>query len=336
LVADRYDRRVVARFCQGAMGATLLILALASLTGHLGVLGIFAAVFVIGAARAFEHPTLAALLPALVEQAALPRATARSASANQIATTIGPSLGGLLYGIGPEAAYGAAGFAYLGAGLFLARLVVLNSAPRLREKTTLASVLSGIAFIRADRAMLGAISLDLFAVLLGGATALLPVYARDILHASPLGLGALRSAPAVGALTASLIVARHPLRQRAGARMFAGVIVFGVATVVFGFSTSFTLSLLALATLGAADLVSVVIRFSLVQLRTPDGMRGRVSAVNSLFIGTSNQLGEFESGLTAALFGTVPAVVIGGLGTIIVAMAWMRVFPQLLRVDRLH
>ena len=288
----------------------------------------------IGAARAFEHPTLATLLPALVEPSALPRATARTASANQIATIIGPSIGGLLYGIGPEAAYGAAGIAYLCASLFLARLA-MASAPRLREKTTLATVLSGISFIRSERAMLGAISLDLFAVLLGGATALLPVYARDILHTSPLGLGMLRSAPAVGALTASLIVARHPFRKRAGAKMFSGVVVFGLATIVFGLSTSFIVSLLALATLGAADLVSVVVRFTLVQLRTPDAMRGRVTAVNSLFIGTSNQLGEFESGFTAALFGTVPSVLIGGLGTLAVAFLWMRLFPRLLRVDRL-
>ncbi len=335
VVADRHDRRSIARICQGLMGVVLLMLAVASLTGHLAVIGIFAAVFMIGAARAFEHPTLATLLPALVEPAFLSRATARSASANQIATIIGPSLGGLLYGFGPEAAYGAAGLAYLCASLSLAQLVT-TSAPRLREKTTLASVLSGIAFIRSERAMFGAISLDLFAVLLGGATALLPVYARDILHTSPLGLGLLRSAPAVGALVASLIVARHPFRRHAGAMMFAGVLVFGCATMVFGLSTSFPISLLALATLGAADLVSVVIRFTLVQLRTPDAMRGRVSAVNSLFIGTSNQLGEFESGFTAALFGTVPAVLIGGLGTLAVALLWMRLFPELRTVDRLE
>jgi MFS family permease len=333
-VADRQDRRLIARSCQTIMGAVLLVLAATSFSGHLGVLGIFAAVTMIGAARAFEHPTLATLLPALVEPASLSRATARSASANQIATILGPSLGGLLYAFGPEAAYGAAGLAYLLASLLLARLVT-KSAPRLREKTTLASVLSGIAFIRSERAMLGAISLDLFAVLLGGATALLPVYARDILHTSPLGLGMLRSAPAVGALAASLIVARYPFRHRTGAKMFAGVFVFGFATIVFGLSTSFVVSLLALVALGSADLVSVVIRFTLVQLRTPDAMRGRVTAVNSLFIGTSNQLGEFESGLTAALFGTVPAVLIGGVGTIAVALAWMRLFPELWRADQL-
>ncbi len=333
-VADRHDRRLIARLCQATMGAVLVALAIGSFSNHLGVPGIFTAVVVIGAARAFEHPTLAALLPALVEPALLPRATARSASANQIATILGPSIGGLLYGFGPEAAYGAAGLAYVAANLFLARLATA-SGPRLREKTTLASVLSGIVFIRSDRAMLGAISLDLFAVLLGGATALLPIYARDILHTSPLGLGVLRSAPAVGALTASLILARYPPRRRAGAKMFAGVLVFGFATIVFGLSTSFLPSLLALAVLGAADLVSVVVRFSLVQLRTPDAMRGRVSAVNSLFVGTSNQLGEFESGVTAALFGTVPAVLIGGIGTIAVAILWMRLFPELRQADGL-
>ena len=334
VAADRYDRRLIARHCQSVMGAVLIALAVASFSGRLSVLGVFAAVFCVGAARAFEHPALATLVPALVEPAALPRATAYSATANQIATIIGPSLGGLLYALGPEAAYGAAGIAYLGASLCLARLPKA-SASRPRERMTLASVLSGIAFIRSERAMLGAISLDLFAVLLGGATALLPIYARDILHVSPLGLGILRSAPALGALASSLIVARNPLGQRAGAKMFAGVFVFGCATIVFGLSTSFVVSLIALATLGAADVVSVVIRFTLVQLRTPDAMRGRVTAVNSLFIGTSNQLGEFESGLTAAIFGTVPAVLIGGVGTLAVALLWIRLFPELWRVDRL-
>jgi MFS family permease len=333
-VVDRYDRSLIARLCQACAGVTLVTLALAASTGRLGVAGIFTAVVVIGAARSFEHPTLATLLPAIVKPGDLPRATAWSASANQTATIIGPSVGGLLYGLGPHVAYAAAAFAYVCAGLLLSRLRVSRK-PGPREPMTLTSIFSGIAFIRANKAVLGAISLDLFAVLLGGATALLPIYARDILHTGPLGLGVLRSAPALGALTASLVLTRHPLRRHVGGKMFAGVVVFGLATVVFGLSTSFALSLTALAILGAADVVSVVVRFSLVQLRTPDAMRGRVSAVNSLFIGTSNQLGEFESGLTAALFGVVPAVMLGGFGTLAVAALWIYLFPELRRVDRL-
>ena len=204
-----------------------------------------------------------------------------------------------------------------------------------REPVSLRSVFLGLAFIRSNPAILGAISLDLFAVLLGGATALLPIFARDILHTGSWGLGVLRAAPAVGALTMSLILARRPMRKRAGRRMFAAVVLFGAATVVFALSHSLWLSLAALAVLGASDVVSVVVRFSLVQANTPDSMRGRVSAVNMLFVGTSNQLGEFESGMTAALFGTVPAVLIGGIGTIVVALLWMRLFPALRDVDRL-
>jgi MFS family permease len=205
----------------------------------------------------------------------------------------------------------------------------------MREPASLKSVFAGIAFIRSRPDILGAISLDLFAVLLGGATALLPIYARDILMTGPWGLGLLRSAPAVGALAMSLFLARRPLKRRIGRTMFNAVAVFGVATIVFALSTSFLLSLAALTVLGAADVISVVIRHSLVQIETPDEMRGRVSAVNSLFIGTSNQLGEFESGITAAWFGAVYAVLIGGIGTIIVVVLWMRFFPQLARTDTL-
>jgi hypothetical protein len=196
-------------------------------------------------------------------------------------------------------------------------------------------VFSGVAFIRSRPPILGSISLDMFAVLLGGATALLPVYARDILHTGPWGLGLLRSAPAAGALTTSVFLAHHPPRRRVGRVMFAAVIMFGVATITFGLSRSLLLSMGALFVLGAADVVSVVIRLSLVQIDTPDAMRGRVSAVNSLFIGTSNQLGEFESGVTASWFGTVPAVVLGGIGTIVVATLWMLLFPDLRELDTL-
>jgi len=223
---------------------------------------------------------------------------------------------------------------FLGASLFIS-LIRVERAFQKGEPLRLHSLFAGIAFIRSQPAILGAISLDLFAVLLGGATALLPVYAREILVVGPLGLGFLRSAPAFGALLMSIVLARRPLRHRVGRTMFGAVIVFGLATLGFAVSTSFVVSLGALMVLGAADVISVVIRHSLVQMETPDAMRGRVSAVNSMFIGTSNQLGEFESGLTAAWFGVVPAVLIGGIGTIVVAVIWMRLFPSLVRVDTL-
>jgi MFS family permease len=204
-----------------------------------------------------------------------------------------------------------------------------------QKATALERVWDGIAFVRSRSVILGAISLDLFAVLLGGATALLPIFARDILHTGPLGLGILRSATAVGAALTALALSRRPLTRHAGHKMFAAVMVFGLATIVFGLSTNFYLTLFALAVLGASDMISVYIRASLVQFATPDPMRGRVSAVNMLFVGASNELGEFESGVTAALFGTVPAVIVGGIGTLIVAAIWMRLFPPLRIVDRL-
>lgn len=231
--------------------------------------------------------------------------------------------------------YATAAVLFLAASVF-STLVRVEHPTALSEPPSFRSIFSGVAFIRSRPVILGSISLDLFAVLLGGATALLPVYARDILHTGPWGLGALRSAPAAGALALSLLLSRRPLRRRVGVKMFASVIVFGVATIVFAFSTSLAVALVALLVLGAADVVSVVIRFSLVQLGTPDEMRGRVSAVNWMFIGTSNQLGEFESGVTASLLGTVPAVALGGLGTVAVALLWMRLFPDLRRVDGLE
>jgi MFS family permease len=257
-----------------------------------------------------------------------------SASAHQTGTILGPALGGLLYTAGPTTAYATASILFLTASSLVA-LIRIERTPPNREPVSLQSLFAGVVFIRNHPVILGAISLDLFAVLLGGATALLPVYARDILVAGPWGLGLLRSAPAVGALTMSIFLARHPLQSRVGRIMFGAVVTFGVATVVFALSTSFALSLGTLVVLGAADVISVVIRSSLVQIRTPDEMRGRVNAVNSMFIGTSNQLGEFESGLTAALFGVVPAVLIGGVGTIVVVILWMRLFPQLVRIDSL-
>ncbi|TSK06829.1 MAG: MFS transporter [Geobacter sp.] len=333
-VADRYDRRRIAGACQVLEGAALVVLALGTWMGWLQKEGILAVVFVAGALRAFEGPTMLTLVPWLVPQHLIPRAQAWSASANQTASIAGPALGGLLYALGPTTVYGSAAALFFCASFLLSRINV-ERPPARREPATLTSLFAGIAFIRSRQEILGAISLDLFAVLLGGATALLPVFARDILHTGPLGLGLLRAAPALGALAVSLFLARNPLGGRVGRTMFVSVFLFGAATVVFGLSNSFTLSMLSLAVLGAADIVSVVIRSSLVQIETPDEMRGRVSAVNSMFVGTSNQLGEFESGVTAAFFGTVPAVLIGGVGTMLVVFLWMRLFPRLLEVDRL-
>jgi MFS family permease len=333
-VADRYDRRLIARLCEIVEGLAAGALALCTFTGWQSKESILALIFVVGAARAFEMPTMQALVPRLVPGPLLTRAFAWSASANQTANILGPALGGLLYAIGPTLAYGIACILFLSASSFVG-LIRVEQVPSKLEWAGARSLFAGIAFIRSRPAILGAISLDLFAVLLGGATALLPIYARDILITGPWGLGLLRSAPAVGALAMSVFLARHPPERRAGLIMFSAVATFGVATILFAVSTSFLLSLGILVVLGAADVISVVIRHSLVQIGTPDEMRGRVSAVNSIFIGTSNQLGEFESGVTAALFGVVPAVLIGGAGTIVVVILWMYFFPQLLRIDSL-
>ena len=333
-IADRYDRRLILRICMGIEALATLALALASLFGGLTVGALFAAIFVIGAARASELPTLHALMPQLVPPQLIPRAAAASASSNQTAIILGPALGGLAYALGPALVYALAAAGFIAASLLISAIRIALPVPP-RERPSLASLFGGVAFVRGHPALMGAISLDLFAVLLGGATALLPIYARDILLTGPWGLGLLRSAPALGALAASLALARRPLDGNVGRKLFVAVIAFGLATCVFALSTSFAVSLAALAALGAADSVSVVIRFSLVQIETPDALRGRVSAVNSMFIGASNSLGEFESGATAALFGTVPATVLGGIGTIMVALLWRRFFPALFRVDRL-
>ena len=333
--ADRFDRRRIAAICQVIETLGAAALAAGSLLHLLTPALIYAVVVLLGAARAFEMPAVQALLPTLVPVAVFPRAAALYSSLFQTVTIVGPSLGGLLYGLGAALPYGLAACMFAVAALCVS-LVHPAVPPARHEPVSLGAVFGGIAFIRDRPAILGAISLDLFAVLLGGATALLPVYAHDILHAGPFGLGLLRAAPAVGALCVSLLLARHPVGSSAGAKMFAAVAVFGVATVVFGVSRSLALSVVSLAVLGGADVVSVVVRSSLVQLQTPDTMRGRVSAVNMLFIGTSNQLGEFESGSLAALIGAVPAVVLGGVGTVLVALLWMRLFPTLRRLDRLE
>jgi MFS family permease len=327
-VADRYDRRTIALICQAIEGLAALTLCIATWRGVTSQELIYLIAAVGGSARAFESPSMSALLPNLIPRAQLQFATAWSTSANQTAQVLGPAAGGLLYGLGALVVYGAVAVAFVGAALLLS-LIKIEKAVRMRTPLSFESLFSGIAFIRRKPVILGALSLDLFAVLLGGATALLPVFARDILHAGPWALGVLRAAPAVGALAGSVYLAHFPLRQRAGAAMFGGVIAFGIATIVFGLSRNIIISMLALGALGASDVISVVVRNSLVQLQTPDDMRGRVNAINSLFIGTSNQLGEFESGMTAGLFGAVPAVLIGGVGTIVVALLWMRLFPGL-------
>jgi MFS family permease len=258
-----------------------------------------------------------------------------SSGSAQIATITGPALGGLAYAIAPSLPYGIMAAFWL-MGAVLSGAIHLLQAAVVRDSATPADLFAGVRFVRNNPAILGTISLDLFAVLLGGATALLPIYARDILETGPLGLGILRAAPAVGALMMTAYLARHPINRRVGMRMFQAVIVFGVATVVFALSHWMWLSVLALAVLGAADIISVVIRFSLVQLATPDEMRGRVGAVNFLFINASNQLGQFESGVTAALFGAMPAAVLGGIGTIAIALLWMKLFPTLRDVEKLE
>jgi len=333
--ADRFERKRVVQLCQFAEAATALFLAVSTYAGTLTELQIFAATFMLGIAGAFESPATAALLPLVTPQGSLQRATAISSGAAQIATITGPALGGLAYAVMPSSAYGIMVVFWL-AGMALTGAIRATRQAPLKDSATADDVFAGVRFIRNNPAILGTISLDLFAVLLGGATALLPIYARDILETGPLGLGILRAAPAVGALLMTIFLARHSINHRVGLRMFQAVIVFGVATVVFALSQWMWLSVLALAVLGAADTISVVIRFSLVQLATPDEMRGRVGAVNFLFINASNQLGQFESGVTAALLGTVPAAFLGGVGTIAIALLWMKLFPTLRKVERLE
>ncbi len=320
--------------------ACMLVLALVALLLVAATLGdfctrelIFGVSVIFGVARAFQMPAQQALTPQLVPPALLARAVAFSTSAIQSAVICGPALGGLLYAAEASAVYVCA------AGLLLSAFA-LTLAVRYERQLAVAAmswktVFVGVSFVWRNKVLLGATSLDLFAVLLGGAVALLPIFARDILDAGPVGLGLLRSAPAAGALLMSAVLARWPLQRHVGHRLLAAVALFGVATLVFGLSTNFAVSMLALAVSGAADSVSVVTRQTLMQLETPDEMRGRVAAVNSIFIGASNQLGEFESGATAALFGPVGSVVFGGLGTLLIAATWIRLFPALAQRDRM-
>jgi MFS family permease len=334
-VADRFDRRRIGLVCQMIEALTSVALAIAVWQHWVTPAVILSAVAILGAATAFERPTMAALLPNVVGPALLQKAVATSTSMMQTALIIGPSLGGLLYGLSPIAPFILAAVLFTVASINVASIRI-ERRQAAREPVTLSSVFAGVSFIKGKPLMLGTISLDLFAVLLGGATALLPMFARDILHAGPWGLGLLRAAPAVGALSMSIVLARSPLQADVGKKMLTAVFIFGVATVVFALSSNIALSILALLVVGAADTVSVVVRSSLVQLLTPDAMRGRVNAVNSLFIGTSNQLGEFESGMLAGVLGPVATGIVGGVGTMVVVLLWMRLFPELTKVKTLR
>jgi MFS family permease len=333
--ADRFDRRRVVQLCQLLEGLVAAYLAWRSFAGSLTVAEIFSALAVFGIAGAFESPASSALLPAVAPEGLMQRATALSTGTWQVAAISGPALGGLAYAISPAAPYAVMACFWL-LGSLLNGAIRLERPAALTEPPTFSKLFAGFKFVRDNPAILGTISLDLFAVLLGGATALLPIYARDILHAGPWALGVMRAAPAIGALLMTAVLARHTIKSKVGLRMFQAVIAFGLATVVFALSHVIWLSVLALAAMGAADTISVVIRISLVQLATPDEMRGRVGAVNFLFINASNQLGEFESGMTAALLGAMPAALLGGIGTIAVALLWMKLFPSLRKVERLE
>lgn len=334
-VADQFDRRrivLIGQFVEWFAIALLAILAFTQPPDELTILGL---VLLIAIAKTLEAPAMLSMLPALVPPNMLARAMAANSAAGQAAMMVGPALGGLLYVAGAGTVYLAAALLYLISMLMVSRLRYVQEPVR-RVPASFATLFAGVRFIRARPDVLGVISLDLFAVLLGGATALLPIFAKDILHTGPWGLGLLRGAPAVGALLMGFWLTRHAMERNVGKIMFASVAGFGVATLVFALSTQLWLSLLALFALGAFDMVSMVIRGSLVQLDTPDDMRGRVSAVNSIFINTSNQLGEFESGLLAAWLGAVPAAALGGIGTLVVVALWMKWFPSLRQRQRLH
>jgi MFS family permease len=334
-ISDRFDQRRVLAIAQGLQGVCAALFLLFSLVAPHSALPFYGVLVLFGAARGFSGPAGQSLLAFLVPPEKLARGIALSSSAFTVAVIAGPALGGLLFVFGPVATYGVCFACFLFAAACTITLGGRHFDRAGGDVSRLERVKEGIRFVRERPVVLGAISLDLFAVLLGGAVALLPVYARDILHVGPLGLGILRSAPALGAAATAFSLARWPIQRKTGLRMFSAVAIFGVATIVFGVSRNIYLSLAALFVTGASDMISVFIRSSLINFATPDAMRGRVSAVNMLFIGASNELGEFESGTTAALFGTVPAVIVGGIGTLVVVALWMRLFPPLRDVDRL-
>ncbi|HTX06249.1 MAG TPA: MFS transporter [Steroidobacteraceae bacterium] len=336
-LADRLDPRKIVALASLLEAISSALLLAFVLTRQTSVAALYAIILLYGTARGFSRPAAQSLLPFLVPPEKLPSALAWGSSVAQLALIAGPALGGIAYAFGAAIAYGCALLGSLASAVGMLFLGGRRAAP---DATALGGrlqrVREGIEFVRSRPVVFGAISLDLFAVLLGGAVSLLPVYARDILHVGPAGLGLLRSAPALGAAATALYLTRRPVERRVGHNMFAAVAIFGLGTIVFGVSRSFGLSLAALALTGAADQISVYIRAALVQFATPDAMRGRVSAVSTLFISASNELGGFESGVTAALLGTVPAVILGGVGTLAVVAIWMRAFPPLRTVDRMR
>src|SRR5262245_60893074 len=331
-VADRYDRRRLLQLCQTVECLAAAALAAGALSGFANKPFILAMVLIFGVGRAFDAPTQQTLLPGVVPASLFPSAVAASASTTQFATIAGPALGGVLYAFGATVPYTTCFV------LFLASIILLafvRSEPLAAKRTpiNLAAFFVGVSYIRHSPILLGIISLDLFAVLLGGTTALLPIFADEVFHTGPEGLGLLRASPAVGGLVIMTVLTMWPLRRRVGRIMFISVACFGLATICFALSTSFVISMAALAVLGASDAASVVIRMTLVQIETPDEMRGRVNAVNSLSAGTSNQLGDFRAGVMAAWLGAIPAVLVGGVGILAVVLIWMRVFPTLAKVE---
>jgi MFS family permease len=329
---DRYDRRRILQLCQGIEAIGAAALAIGSFTGWINKEFILAAVFLLGIGRAFEITAIQAILPGIVSSAMLPRAVAASSSAQQAATIGGPAIGGILYLVSPVLVYGICFVLFVCAG-FQITLLRIQRVDTGRPPLTPKMFFAGISFIRHHKIVLGVISLDLFAVLLGAATALLPVFARDVFHADSFGFGLLRGAPAVGALLVVIGLARWPTTRHIGRTMFVAIAAFGVATIVFGVSRSFWLSMAALAVLGGSDAVGMVIRQSIVMLATPDEMRGRVSSVNGFFVNMSNQLGDFRAGAVAAVIGAVPAVLVGGLCTLTVVAVWRKVFHELYEIE---
>jgi len=333
-VVDRFHRARIVGLCMAAQTAIAALLAFSAHQQWASRELLLAISVLLGTVKAFQMPAQQALAPALVPPEVLPRALAFSSMGSQAAIVVGPAVGGFVYVAGAQAVYAVCAALFAIAGALVAG-VRYEHAPAASRKVDAATLLAGVHFVRHRPVVLGAISLDLFAVLLGGATALLPIFAKDILHTGPWGLGLLRASPAAGAVAMSLLLTRWPIARRAGRVLLGAVALYGAATLVFGLSHWFGLSMAALVVAGAADMVSIVIRQSLVQLDTPDDMRGRVSAVNSVFIGASNQLGEFESGATAALLGPVGSVLLGGVGTLVVAGLWLKLFPALAQRDQL-
>jgi MFS family permease len=334
--ADRFDRRAVLLTCYISYAICSVLLFLQARNGAKSVLPIFATLLLIGITRAFSGPASQSLVPQLVPTEHFGNAVAWGATVFQIATVLGPALGGLIYGWvhGAASVYITAACCYAAGFVFLLMMHVRTG--RMEKKDiSIETLLAGVRYVWREKIILGSISLDLFAVLLGGAVALLPVYAEDVLHVGPGGLGVLRSMPAAGAALMAVVLAYRPLQRRSGVMMFIAVAIFGVSTIIFGISRSMTISLISLFVVGASDMISVVIRNTLVQIATPAAMRGRVSAVNLLFIGASNEFGQFESGITAQWFGAVPAVLFGGVGTLVVVGLWAWIFPQLRQMDRL-